>query len=169
MIYKNFELYKYINSITPIESIDITNKTLVCKEINFDGLYYIKNNFLDFCKEKSSEKNNSRSINIDDQEKSTIIKYVNNNYNLDYENIEFIMNISQNSKGVKDFGIINKDDFSQINLFKEGRKKYISFNNLIKRLKKKSIEALKDNEYEEIENHEFEWDLYFLTKKRKNS
>ena len=165
LIYKDFLLYKNLNDSMPINSFKVTNSTLIYEEndrINtpFDK---IKNHFDIYCNNNSD--NDLPCINLENQEKDKLLQYINEKYGLDYCYLKFSINVSQQSKGFGNFGIIEKNNEKMVNIFQLKKKKFISYNDSIFKLD--NLEEIKETEFEKSKNKNFAWDLYFLSKKRK--
>ena len=79
------------------------------------------------------------------------------------------MNIDEEAEGIGNFGIISAQSFDKINIYFDikNKKKYFSFNNHIKKIGKNNIETLNGADNIQINKSKMNWDLYFLSKKRK--
>lgn len=79
------------------------------------------------------------------------------------------MNIGEEAEGIGNFGIISSQSFDKINIYFDikNKKKYFSFNNHIKKIGKNNIETLNGADNIQINKSKMNWDLYFLSKKRK--
>ena len=165
LIYKDFLLYKNLNDTMPINSIKVTNSTLIYEEDDIIDTPFgkIKNCFGIYCNNFS--RNDLPCINLENQEKTKILKYINEKYGLDYCYLKFSVTVSQQNKGFGNFGIIEKNNEKMVNIFQFKKKKFISYNDSIFKLD--NLEKINEKEIEKSKNKNFVWELYFLSKKRK--
>ena len=168
LIYKDFNIYKDLEDTNPINSIEITNRTLLYSienEESYNNIDIIKEKFIDICNDISlTEKENTNDLMLDKDEKENILQFIKSKYKKDYDELEFILNVSDNQEGFNNFGIIDYNNFGQINIFLNKNSKYFSYNNEVFRITKKGIKEL-----DTTNNDKYRWDLYFLKKKRKNT
>ena len=168
LIYKNFELYENLDSKEPIVSINLDN-ALVFSEIKISTIDIFKNSYMDLCRNMISEKN-SPCIPIEEEEKDSIIKYINSKYKNDFNELRYIKNIEK-SEGLIDFGFFC-DDFEQVNIIKAKTKdfKYITYKKEILKINESSkLEVVREGERNKIQDDNLEYDLYLLDKKRNRS
>ena len=172
LIYKDFQLYNSLDSVTPINSFQITNNLLLEKKEKENNIIdLIKYNFIETCEKISLKEENVPDILLEDNEKKAIINYINDKYKIEIINLSFILNIHEKIDGIKNFGIIDKNNFDQLNLYEdiEKKAKYICFNNEVAKINKDKIEKIHKNQLININKKKFKWELYFLNKKRKPS
>lgn len=164
LIYNNFKLFKNIDDSSPINSFEVTNKTLVfSNEIIKDDLinYKIKIGFASLCKDISIQENQKPNVFLNEKEKNVVLSFIKTEYNKEYNNLDFMFNIVPDK--FSNFGIIDYDNFGQINVYKLNKTKYISYNNQIFKVSNSKI--VKENDKDiKFDN----WSLYFLRKKRKD-
>lgn len=90
-----------------------------------------------------------------------ILDFIKAKYGKEYSELDFMLNIVP-GKFIK-LGMIDYDNFGQINAYKIRNTKYISYNNQICKISNSKIEKVDDKDIE------FDsWSLYFLNKKRKH-
>ena len=168
LIYKDYQLYKNLDSDKPIDSLIVTENMLVFEEKKPKGIDTIRNILNNFYKDMSLINSNS-SVPINKLEKDIILNYINKEYDEEFTDLDFIMNIDEDIEGIQNFGILSKQNFDKINIYndKKNKKKYISLNNDIKKIGKKGIEGLNNLENNQIKQSKMSWDLYLLSKKRK--
>lgn len=175
LIYKDFKLFKNIDDINPIKSIEVTDETLIIyeegeakeeeKKIN---LKIIKDKFQEICNSISLNEESNPIFSLTEKEKALILNFINNEYKVEFSELNFAFNICENFKGFSNFGIIDTNNFSQINIFINEKSKYFYYNGLLYKVDKEKIIATNNTKTKpKIEN--YYWDLYFLKKKRKLS
>ena len=171
LILKNYKFYKNLEDDTQINSFKIENRTLLFpeeeKNINSD-LDLIKKKFSDICLDMFLFRDKKPIIPISTHIKSKILNYINQQFGVDYNGLNFAFNVSMAHEGFGDFGIIDSDNFDQINIFmckiKEKNEIYFGYNNRIFKISSSKILEV-DNKPNE---NKYNWDRYFLKKKRKN-
>jgi len=164
LIYHNFKLFKNIDDSNPINSIEVTNKTLIFsneQEKDKSIINKIKIGFVSLCKNISIQEKQSPTIFLTEKEKKMVINFIKNEYSKEYSELDFMFNIVPDK--FSNFGMIDYDNFGQINVYKIKKTKYISYNNQICKISNSKIVKV-DNKDIKFDN----WDLYFLNKKRKN-
>lgn len=170
LIYKEFNLYKNLEDTNPINSIEITDRTLLYSIENEQSYYnieLIKEKFIDICNDISLlEKDNTNDLNLTKKEKEYILQFIKSKYQKDYDELKFIINVCENQEGFNNFGIIDYKNFGQINIFINKNSKYFSYNNEVFLITKKGIKEIDKTIYKD---DKYRWDLYFLKKKRKNT
>ena len=162
LIYKDFQLYQDLDSKNPITSIDI-KKTLIYEEIKIQGIDLLRNNYQEFCQNIGDMQ---PYVNIEKAQQNIILTFINTQYNKNFDDLKFVMNLGDNIKGSIDFGFFC-DDFEQINIIQGKKNNYISYKKEIFKFGKSNrIEKLKESEKKIFEKEESTWDLYLLNKKR---
>ena len=127
---------------------------------------------MDLCRTLISE-NNIPCISIEEQQKEIIIKYINEKYNSNFDELRLIINVGKTDRFL-DFSFFC-EDFEQVNIFKLDKKdfKYITYKNeMLKMNKNNKLESIKEAEKNRIQKNKddnFEYDLYHLGKKRNRS
>ena len=105
-------------------------------------------------------------VNIEKAQQNIILTFINTQYNKNFDDLKFVMNLGDNIKGSIDFGFFC-DDFEQINIIQGKKNNYISYKKEIFKFGKRNrIEKLKESEKKIFEKEESTWDLYLLNKKR---
>ena len=169
LIYKDFNLYKEVNANQPIKSINVTQKTLIYEdyqENNESVINMIRNNFSKICQNIALNQISDPIIPLNEEEKKMILDFIVKEFKTDYSQLNFAFSIIKDQgKGFKDFGIISSDNFNQINVFANRTDRYFSYNNKRFKISKGKIEKIKKKIKQNQE--EFNWDIYFLKKKRK--
>ena len=164
LIYNNFKLFKNIDDSEPINSIKVTNKTLIFsyeqdndKPINKK----IKIGFAALCKDIAIQENHKPIIQLNIKEKTMILNFIKDKYGKEYTELDFQFNIIPDK--FSNFGMIDYDNFGQINVYLLKKTKFISYNNQIFKITSNKVEKVdeKDIKFDK-------WSLYFLNKKRKN-
>lgn len=164
LIYHNYQLFKNIDDSNPINSIEVTNKTLVfskeqVKEKSINNK--IKIRFASLCKDISIQEKQNPTIFLTEIEKKMILNFIKTEYGKEYSELDFMFNIVPDK--FINFGMIDSDNFGQINIYKLKKTKYISYNNQICKISNSKIIKVDDEDIK-FDN----WALYFLNKKRKN-
>ena len=79
-----------------------------------------------------------------------------------------MLNVIDELEGFNNFGIIDYNNFCQINIFinKKYKTKYLCYNNCIRKISNNKIIKIEENSIKE-DKSVYHWDLYFLKKKRK--
>ena len=111
-----------------------------------------------------NQKKSTQNLSLSQKEQTMILDYIKNHYKKEYDELEFILNICTNCEGFNNFAIIDYNNYSQINIFHNNNSKYFSYNNEIYKINKNKIIKIYKNQ---PKNVNFNWDLYFLNKKRK--
>ena len=164
LIYNNFKLFKNIDDSEPINSIKVTNKTLIFsyeqdndKPINKK----MKIGFAALCKDIAIQENHKPIIQLNIKEKTMILNFIKDKYGKEYTELDFQFNIIPDK--FSNFGMIDYDNFGQINVYLLKKTKFISYNNQIFKITSNKVEKVdeKDIKFDK-------WSLYFLNKKRKN-
>ena len=167
LIYKNFMLFKEVDDSEPIKSIDVTEKTLIFEyneETNHLDIDMIRSKFSKICQEIASNQSSDPIIPLNDDEKGLILKSIKTQFLIDYDELKFGFSINaKENKGFKDFGEISSDSFNQVSVFINNTNRYFSYNNEIFQINQRKIQKMEKKKIEE----EFNWDIYFLKKKRK--
>ena len=169
LIYQNFKFFKNLNDKQPIKSIQVTDTTLILKEKeenNISKIDFIKNKFAEICKDISLSEKLSPKIPLLEDEKALILDFMKHNFKTDYNMLNFAFNITENFRGFRDFGIIDFDNFSQINIFINKNSKFFCYNNEIFKISMGKIEKIEENRINSSKA-KYNWDLYFLKRKRK--
>ena len=140
--------------------------TLIYVEIKKENKYNIDmiiNKFSEFFKDLATKQDSEPIIPLMDEEKSIILDFIKNKYKTNYEEFDFGFTIiDKEKKGPCDFGRINYNNFNQINVFINKTNRYFYFNNELFKIANGKIEKIEENNIEE----KFNWDVYFLKKKR---
>lgn len=169
LIYKDYKLFKNIKDKNPITAFEITDNTLVFvyeekeKNLNID---IIREKFEELCETISLNEDLNPIISLKEKEKAMIINFIKSEFNQEFTSLDFKINISQNLEGFSDFGIIDTNNYNKINLFINVNSKYFSYNNFLYKITDEKIEKI-DGEKIKKTNEKFNWDIYFLKKKRK--
>ena len=159
LIYKDFNLYKEVNANQPIKSINVTKKTLIYEDKEENNECVINSKV---CKNIAFQISDP-IISLNEEEKKMISDFIANEFKIDCSQLNFTFTIiKEKGKGFKDFGIISSDNFNQINVFANRTNRYFSYKNKIFKISKGKIE--KEKNYNE---EEFNLDIYFLKKKRR--
>ena len=164
LIFHNFNLFKNIDDSNPINFIEITDKTLVFsneQEVENPIIKKIRNRFAEMCKEISQEEKQNPTIFLSQKEQTMILNFIKVEYDKEYSELDFILNIIPDNSS--NFGIIESNNFGQINIYKHKKTKFLSYNNQIYKITGSKIEKANEKDIK-FDN----WDLYFLKKKRKN-
>ena len=115
LIYKNFELYKNLEDLQPIKLIKVTKNTLIYDEESekqqITIIDEIKTNFSEICKNISEKEKSKPNLVLNENEKKAILDYIKKKYEKQFYDLEFVLNINKNNKGIGNFGIIDKDIF----------------------------------------------------------
>ena len=169
LIYRDFKLFDSLNSDKPVNvtSID-AKKTIVIKALKYDGLILLKNSLKENF-EKMIDIKLEPFISIDDSQKKQIIKFINGEYNQNFDDLEFVTNLGVLIKGNINLGNLINDFVLNI-IEGYNHDKYFSYNNNMYKINKKNI----IDELTPIEEYTFSkkqaaWDLYLLAKKRKRN
>jgi len=165
LIYRDFQLFNSLNSKKPITSIN-AKKTIVSKALELDGIVLLKNLSQDLLENMIALKFEP-FISIDNSQKNKIIKYINEQFEENFEDLEFVTNLGVDIKGNINIGIFY-NDFA-VNII-EGNNgiKYFDYNNSIFKINKtkNKIVELTPLEKNNLIKREAAWDLYLLKKKR---
>ena len=164
LIYKDFKLFKEVDEKEPIKSFDVRNNTLIyvkIKKENKFNIHMITNKISDFFNDLSTKQDSEPIIPLIDEEKTLILKFIENEYKTNYDEFDFGFSIINEEKNGPCIGNINYKHFAQINFFINKGKRYFYFNNDLFKIDKK-IEKIQKNNIEGKLN----WDIYFLKKKR---
>ena len=173
LILKNYQFYKNLDDEIPIKSFEIENRTLIYqveeKNINLD-FDIIKKKFSDICTDICLSGNKNPLIPLDDDNKNKIINYINKQFEADFNGLNYAFNVKMAYKGFGNFGIIDSDNFDQINIFirkkREKNEIYFGYNNKVFKISGDNIvEVGKKEINSNIEK--YNWDRYLLNKKRK--
>ena len=169
LIYKDFQLFKNIDDTNPIKSIEVADKILSNeyeeKEKNIN-LKRIKDKFEEICHTISLKKISIPILPLSEKEKTMILNFIKNEYKIEFSELDFAFNIYENFKGFSNFGILDTNNFSRINIFINENSKYFSYNNILYKIDKEKI--IRTNNIKRISKIEnYNWDLYFLKRKRK--
>ena len=101
----------------PISSFDVTKNTSIFNyteepiEINVDSF---RTNFLKFCHSIASHQKlaSNQILSLNNKEKHDVLKYIEKNFNVQYDELKFAFNIEKNVQEFKDFGAINSNKFN---------------------------------------------------------
>ena len=165
LVYRDFQLFDSLNSKEPISSID-AKKTIVSEALISDGLIILKNISKEVLKDMIELKYEPY-VSIDESQKKKIIEYINSQYEQNFDDLEFVINIGSHIKGNINLGIFY-NDFA-VNII-EGSNgiKYFNYNNNIFKICKNNnnIKELTTLEENTFNRRGSTWDLYLLEKKR---
>jgi hypothetical protein len=95
--------------------------------------FCIKNN-IDFL---ILSQNLNAKFPLKEEEKDLVLKYIQENFKTEYDELNFAFNVGENFTEFKDFGFIDSENFGQINIFTNKSLKYFSYNNKIFKISKK--------------------------------
>ena len=169
LIYKNYKLVKNLDDNEPINNIQVTEKTLIFidDQEKVKIIDIIREKFGEICKNISLSLNLETKFPLNKEEKDLVLEYIKKNFKSEYNELDFAFNIGENFTQFKDFGIIDSENFSQINIFINKNLKFFSYNNKIFKISKKKIVEFDKSKANSRESSKYNWDLYFLKKKRK--
>ena len=171
LIYKDFKLFKNIEDINPIKSIEITDKTLIFeyeeKKMN-SNIDIIREKFTELCNTISLDENTNQIISLTEKEKISILNYIKNEYNQEFSDLDFSINIAEDLEGFSNFGIIDTNNFNAVNIFYNETSKYFSYNNIYHKITGEKITKIDINKINDSEK-KYNWDRYFLQNKRKRN
>lgn len=171
LIYKDFKLFKNIEDINPIKSIEITDKTLIFeyeeKKMN-SNIDIIREKFTELCNTISLDENTNQIISLTEKEKISILNYIKNEYNQEFSDLNFSINIAEDLEGFSNFGIIDTNNFNAVNIFYNETSKYFSYNNIYHKITGEKITKIDINKINDSEK-KYNWDRYFLQNKRKRN
>ena len=171
LIYKDFKLFKNIEDINPIKSIEITDKTLIFeyeeKKMN-SNIDIIREKFTELCNTISLDENTNQIISLTEKEKISILNYIKNEYNQEFSDLNFSINITEDLEGFSNFGIIDTNNFNAVNIFYNETSKYFSYNNIYHKITGEKITKIDINKINDSEK-KYNWDRYFLQNKRKRN
>ena len=169
LIYKNFQLYKEVNDLSPIISFDVRENALI-SGIELPEGYEISSIIDSISKvyeDLASNKNNIKlepKFPIKNKEKSAILNFIKDNYNIEYEDLNYGLTILDEKKEINEYGLINSNIFNHINVFINKTEKYFCYNNQTYKIAGENIEKVEVKAKKDKD--EFNWDVYFLRKKR---
>jgi len=166
LIYKDFKLFKDLDSKDPIVSLNLDN-CKVLSEKEFEGKDIFIMNYKDLCNDLIKKKY-SPNIFINDKQKTNIIEYINKRYNKNFSDLIFVTNMGEKIKGVLEYGFFD-EIIDQINILNGVNCKFIKYNSELLKINPNSekIEIAKEKEKNFVTTHTSSWDLYLLDKKRK--
>ena len=169
LIYKDFQLFQNLNAENPINQFIVTKKTLIFDEprqcTNVD---LIKTYFSSFCISLKEENDNESIPILNEKEKNLIFNHIKNEYNTEFEELNFGINLGETKELNNNFGIIDKNNINQIHIFRNNESKYMSINQKIYKINKYSVRKIeKEKDIDALKDKNYDWELYFLKKKRK--
>jgi len=169
LIYKNFQLFKEVNDSSPIISFDVRENALIRGTELPKGfeINTIIDSISKFFEDLASNQNNIKlepKFPIEKKEKSAILNFIKNNYNLEYEELNYGLTILDEKKEINEYGLINSNIFNHINVFFNKTEKYFCYNNQTFKIAGENIKKVEAKEKKDKD--EFNWDVYFLRKKR---
>ena len=169
LIYKDFKLFKNIDDSNPIKNFEITDKTLIFEyeDIKINSVIdIIREKFTELCSTISIDKNTNQILSLTEKEMNSILNYIKNEYKQEFSDLNLIINIAKDFEGFSNFGIIDTDNFNQINVFYNENSKYFFYNNAYHIINGETIKKVDMNKNNK---KKYNWDLYLLKKKRKRN